>query len=223
MRLCGGVFVSANDQTQSAALFLSKVGFVHDDRRLVAFPHVDLNLRPSVPTCVASGDVRVRYTTHRDLREWKCIILAGCDYNLGGADMVSLTVSAECRIAAVDKESHLVGAVCVKDVQGWIPFITCAQSYRGMGLGSYLLFLAMEWVRCKGGHEVRLSPLTSRVINFYRKWGFTLRQTTKKQKRQRFEDCEYVMRRLLPTEDTLIPGGGTLEEVLAVTPLDASN
>ncbi|RNF10409.1 N-acetyltransferase [Trypanosoma rangeli] len=171
---------------------------------------------PRVPFCVSSGVVCIRYARQETRRKWVFLALEACGYSLGGGDLIRRIFDAEFRIEAVDAKEDRVVAILSMDRQGWIPLIACVTEYRGRGLGSFLLFMAMEWMRREGGSSVSLAPLNSSVVHFYKRWAFQASSVGGKKRRRGSRDS-MVLVRAIDLNAHYIPDGHSLEDFLSVS------
>ncbi|CCD14772.1 unnamed protein product [Trypanosoma congolense IL3000] len=166
---------------------------------------------PPVPHCIADGSVILRYATPEDRKRWTCCILEACSYLSGCSELVVNAFSAEFRITAVSKETNRVVAIASMDSTGWIPLIACLQEYQGKGLGSFMMFIAMEWLRRQGGDTVTLTPLNNNVIKFYERWSFTVSSKSAGKRRRSSDDMPILVRKLMKSE-LYLPEGNTVED-----------
>ncbi|KEG10681.1 putative N-acetyltransferase [Trypanosoma grayi] len=167
-----------------------------------------------VPPCVASGAVRLRYAKPEDKKQWTFCMLEACGYNFGGCDMVQRVLGGDLRISALDGKDSRIVAVLSMESSGWISFVSCVKEYRGKGLGSFLLSLAMEWLRRRGGNSVSLTPLNKGVIAFYRRWSFRV-ESAVGEKRRRSSDSHTILTRMLSPKESCLPDGYSLEDFLS--------
>ncbi|RNF14435.1 N-acetyltransferase [Trypanosoma conorhini] len=200
----------------------------HSSASPVAFKKKGLQKRvvvhhlPPVPFCLSSGAVSVRYARQESRKQWVFLVLEACGYSLGGGELLRCICEAEFRIEAVAATTDRVVAIVAMDKQGWIPIITCVAEYRGRGLGSFLLFLAVEWMRRQGGRSVSLAPLNRRVVHFYKRWSFRPMTSTAGRKRRRSaHDC-MLLERTIDTDAHYLPDGHSLEDFLPASTLSTS-
>lgn len=165
---------------------------------------------PDVPARFRSGEIYFRTAVTEDKKQWCALMLAACQYNMGGTSMLRLTLEAPCRIVAVRGCDEAVMGLVAMQRDGWIPFLVCHESVQHEGIGSFLLFLAMEWVRLRGGSSASLSPLNRGVMNFYRRWGFKeVDDGDRKHKPRQVWDS--VMERKIDPDVYLLPDGRVLK------------
>ncbi|ORC91225.1 putative N-acetyltransferase [Trypanosoma theileri] len=169
---------------------------------------------PPVPCCLNSGAVRIRYAIPEDKKQWIFCMLEACGYNFGGCDMLHRVLDAQFRISACEEKTGRIVGTLSMDASGWILFIACVEEYRGRGLGSFLLFLAIEWLRLRGVKSVSLSPLNKQVIGFYRRWFFDVDKYARVKRKRNSEDHIILSREILLGESYL-PDGHSLEEYLS--------
>ncbi|CBH14093.1 N-acetyltransferase, putative [Trypanosoma equiperdum] len=172
---------------------------------------VQLPSQPQVPYCITSGAVTLRCTTAEDRKGWSLCILEACSYLSGCTELVVNAFSADFRVSAVNSETKRIIGIVSIDSTGWIPLIACLQEYRGQGLGSFMMFIAMEWLRRQGGSEVTLSPLNASVVNFYKRWSFVVDKKSAG-KRKRCDDGIPILVRRLSEGERFLPDGYELED-----------
>ncbi|KAG8344662.1 putative Acetyltransferase (GNAT) family [Trypanosoma vivax] len=177
-----------------------------------------VNSLPAVPQCISNGGVTVRYAVESDRRGWTLCLLEACSYIAGCADLVKNAFCCDFRVSVVDNSKNRVVAMVSMDTSGWIPLIACLEEYRGQGLGSFLMFMAMEWLRLRGGDSVTLTPLNERVLHFYKRWAFRVDKSSRAKRKRGADNGVVLTRKLLPMESYL-PEGYVLEDFIkAVTP-----
>lgn len=168
---------------------------------------------PELPAVCAAGEVTFRLATPEHRRAWCALVLAACHYNLGGSDMMAVTLQAACRIVAVKaSDEHAIVGLVAMQASGWVSFIACDDAHRDGGLGSFLLFLAMEWLRVRAGAAVSLTPLNKKVMSFYHRWGFCAYPSIESRKKSASgcSAAEVVMERTLDRAVYLLPDGKPL-------------
>ncbi|ESL09838.1 N-acetyltransferase [Trypanosoma rangeli SC58] len=195
--------------------FLSSVSPVVFKKRALQ-KRVAVPSLPPVPFCVSGGAVYIRYARQESRKQWVLLALEACGYNLGEGELIRRIFDAEFRIEAVDAKEDRVVAILSMDMQGWIPLITCVAEYRGRGLGSFLLFVAMEWMRRQGGSSVSLAPLNSSVVHFYKRWAFQVPSVGGK-KRRRGSRNSMILVRAIDANTHYISDGHSLEDFLSVS------
>lgn len=126
---------------------------------------------PCVPRDVLRGKVLLRVATAADRKEWSQLVLHSCSHNLGGREMVSATWDAEFRAFAVDAASGRVVGLVSAGRSGWVPYLT-SFGCEGQGLGAFLLFVGLEWLRLCGVRRASLSPSDRSLLPWYTRWGF---------------------------------------------------
>jgi hypothetical protein len=175
---------------------------VHSGMRRYKVPHTTplgtILFTPTVPIKVLKGHIRIRTARHEDRKQWNQLILQSSSHNIGGSEMLTVTWNAALRLVAVNDSGLLVGVVCMS-LEGWIPYIT-SHGAPHSGLGSFLLFIAMEWFRLTVGHTVGLSPSDEAVAAWYAGWGFELIPTPRL-----VAITDQVMRRHIDLYTPLLP------------------
>lgn len=123
---------------------------------------------PLPPYVFRSGEVIVRPAVPADKKAWIHAVLSSCRHNMGGLEMVRETLEPEFRIVAERRATgEIVGLLCA-NADGWIPYVTSSIE----GLGCFLLFLGIEWLRLIGRAAASLSPSSPAVAKWYQQWGF---------------------------------------------------
>lgn len=161
-------------------------------------PQSTVLFAPTVPVKVLNGQICIRTARNDDRKQWNQLILMSSLHNMGGSEMLSVTWSAALKLVAVNDAGTIVGLVCMSS-EGWIPYIT-SEGAPHSGLGSFLLFVAMEWFRLTLGHTVGLSPSDEAVGAWYAGWGFELLATT-----TRVPITDQIMRRHVDLYVPLLP------------------
>ncbi|EKG05468.1 N-acetyltransferase, putative [Trypanosoma cruzi] len=169
---------------------------------------------PSVPSCITSGALILRHARQESKKQWIFCVLEACGYNFGGCDLIRHIFAAEFRIEVVNEKDGRIVAILSMDSTGWIPIIACTKEYQGRGLGSFLLFFAMEWMRRQGGNSVSLSPLNKSVVHFYKRWSFRVLSKGSR-KRGRCSDEHSVLIREIDPNGRYLPDGYSLEDFLS--------
>jgi GNAT superfamily N-acetyltransferase len=157
--------------------------------------------------CVRDRTVRFRPAVADDRKAWQTLVLDGCQYNLGGSEMVAETIAAEFRVVAVDAEnlSDIVGLISFTE-NGWLSFLVTRCDFRRQGVATTLLCLALEWLRLGGGTSSQLTPLSRPVMSFYTALGYKLRPAPKKKP---FGANQEIMTREVVSTLPLTPAGFT--------------
>ncbi|KAH9577773.1 GNAT domain [Trypanosoma melophagium] len=171
---------------------------------------------PPVPCCLSNGTVRIRYAIPEDKKQWIFCMLEACGYNFGGCDMLRCVLDAEFRISASEEKTGRIVGILSMDASGWVLFVSCVKEYRGQGLGSFMLFLAMEWLRLRGEKAVSLSPLNKQAMGFYRRWSFVVDKYARVKRRRDSEDHIILTREISP-KDCYLPNKHLLEDFLSPT------
>lgn len=175
------------------------------------------NTVPNLPPCVTSKEISFRMACAGDKKSWCSLLLGACNYNMGGPDMIRLTLEAACRIVAVRaSDSAIVGLLAVQ-ASGWVSFIACDPTVKGKGIGSFILFLGIEWLRVRKVAVVSLTPLNRAVMAFYQKWGFQAfpaeQAGNSRKKSLAVEDI--VMERAIEPDLHLLPNGRPLSNYVS--------
>lgn len=127
---------------------------------------------PDTPALFRQRVIGFRHAAAEDRKRWRELLLMVCQYNMGGTDTLCSTWNAPCRIVAVRRsDAYLVGLIAMER-HGWVNFLACDPDYQHQGIGSFLLFLGMEWLRVRGVTKTFLAPLNTQAANFYKRWGF---------------------------------------------------
>lgn len=155
---------------------------------------------PTVPLSIIRKDIVLRLANSDDRREWSALILSSCGHNLGGSEMLRVAWDATLKVVAVDASNSIVGLVSMTS-DGWIPYVTSWGAPHA-GLGSFLVFVAMEWFRLTHGHTVGLSPSNNVVRMWYEEWGFEVFPNLS---RSRLDPSELIMRRHIARRIPLLP------------------
>ncbi|CCW64210.1 unnamed protein product [Phytomonas sp. EM1] len=172
---------------------------------------------PEQPPVYNSKEIYFRMATSDDRKQWSSLVVASCRGNIAGIEMQLTTLEAPCRIVAVRAcDKALVGLVAMQ-TKGWISFIACDVDYRHNGLGSFLLFLALEWLRVRQGTSASLTPIDRSVMNFYYKWGFQAypaEGSRTRRLKKKLDPSNIVMERKIDADVCLLPNGRPLKYYL---------
>ena len=133
-------------------------------------------LCPCVPQGVAGGEIKFRRAESKDKRSCSELVLETSRYKIGAGNSLREILGAEFQVVAEDLHFGIVGFVAVQ-ANGWVDFVAVSPKLQNRGLGSFLLFLALEWLRCRGQIYARLSPLNCRAGEFYRRWNFEVEKS----------------------------------------------
>ncbi|CCW71294.1 unnamed protein product [Phytomonas sp. Hart1] len=169
---------------------------------------------PEHPPAYTSKEVYFRMAVPEDRKEWSRLLLASCAGHIAGMELQRAALEASCRIVAVRAADEALVGLAAMQGQGWLSFIACDAKYRRKGLGSFLLFLALEWLRVRQGTSASLTPINRTVMAFYRKWGFQAFQAegcTLGRQKKKLDPSDVVMERKIDTEVCLLPNGKPLK------------
>lgn len=172
LKWCDLIFKDCVDESVATAYPALIVGHQHYRVDVPLTTHAGVILfAPAPPTQVLHRTITLRVAQKDDRKLWNQLILASSQHNMGGAEMLTVTWDAPLKVVAVE-DGAIVGLVCMSR-EGWIPYIT-SHGAPHSGLGSFLLFVAMEWFRLTSGHTVGLSPSDEKVREWYAGWGFSV-------------------------------------------------
>lgn len=129
---------------------------------------------PDPPAAFTSGEIIFRALGKDDRRVCQHVALSACKFNLGGYDTVTSALGAAYLLVAARASDDRVVAFVSLEMSGWLPLLVCEPAYQGKGIGSFLLFLAMEWARRRDIPSISLVPLDMQAEEFYSRWGFDL-------------------------------------------------
>ena len=171
-----------------------------------------LTTRPKfIPLDVLRGHVRIRPARDTDKNSWKMLVLQACELKVDH-DVMHSTYTADLRLVAERVSDGQVVGIVAANV-GWVIMLGCEPGSRNCGLGSLLLFCALDWSFSKssnsdGSSHVSLTPLTARAQRYYEKWGFIEEKGAKKD--------GYVTMRIELSKDNILPHGLCYTAVLSL-------
>lgn len=122
------------------------------------------------PPCVVDREVLLRFSVPSDEQNVESFAWVASKHELDSDEQKAISRSSFCVIAHRPGDPDVLGLVAANN-DGRINFVGCAVELRKQGLGTFLLFLGLDYIRSKGHHRAVLSPLKGKG-NYYLKRGF---------------------------------------------------